>query len=135
MNKGWLITNLGGFNFFYEHSFEMKRLSNGMRWSDFTFFSDKKIFSFNNLKNEHKFVIFVFSKNFYLFDDKFLLKKINIELENGEIDKLKYEYIISFQEPNFFDLDSIPNEVKKYCKNNDFFKKMLIKKRLENENN
>jgi hypothetical protein len=77
----------------------------------------------------------VFSKDFFLFDDKFQFREIGIDLENGEIDKLKYKYIVSFQEPNIFDLDSIPNKIKNSCKENDFFKKMLIKKRLGNENN
>jgi hypothetical protein len=135
MNKGWIISDLGTFNFLYKDSLQMNKLNNGMSWSDFTFFSDKEIFSFYNLKIKHKFVIFVFSKDFFLFDDKFLLKRIDVELENGQIDKLKYEYIISFQEPNIFDLDSIPNKIKNSCKENDFFKKMLIKKRLGNENN
>jgi hypothetical protein len=135
MNKGWIISDLGTFNFLYKDSLQMNKLNNGMHWSDFTFFSDKEIFSFYNLKIKHKFVIFVFSKYFFLFDDKFLLKRIDVEFGNEQIDKLKYEYIISFQEPNIFDLDSIPNKIKNSCKENDFFKKMLIKKRLGNENN
>jgi len=135
MNKGWIISDLGTFNFIYKDPLQMNKLNNGMSWSDFTFFSDKEIFSFYNLKIKHKFVIFVFSKDFFLFDDKFLLKRIDVEFGNEQIDKLKYEYIISFQEPNIFDLDSIPNKIKNSCKENDFFKKMLIKKRLGNENN
>lgn len=131
MNKGWIISGLGTFNFLYETPLQMVNLKNGMSWSDFIFSSKEEIFSFNNLKNYHKFVIFVFSKDYFLFDDKFFLKEINIDLEDGEIDKLKFTYNISFQNPNIFDLDSIPNEIKKCCKKNDFFKKMLIKKRLK----
>jgi hypothetical protein len=46
MNKGWIISDLGTFNFLYKDSLQMNKLNNGMHWSDFTFFLIKKFFHF-----------------------------------------------------------------------------------------
>lgn len=131
--KGLLITDLGVFDFYYKDSLQMERTNSGMSWKDFYFFSNKIIFSFKNLKNIHKFVIFVFNKNSYLFDSKFFLTTIDMNLVEENV--FKYSYCISFQQPQIFDLDSIPDEVKKFSKSNEYFKKVLVKKRLSNENN
>lgn len=130
--KGLLVTDLGVFDFYYKDILQMERTNFGMSWKDFNFFSNKKIFSFKNLKNNHKFVIFVFNKNSYLFDSKFFLTSIDINLIEEEI--FKYSYCISFQQPQIFDLDSVPDEVKKFSSSNEYFKKVLVKKRLSNEN-